>query len=510
VTEEGSESPARPRVVTETSDPSADLEPRPAKAAESSEPIVRDVIEALVIAIVLSLAIKQFVVEAYKVPTGSMEPTIHGDPVDGDRILVDRLAYTLREPRRWEVAVFRFPNNLEVNYIKRIIGMPEESLFLIGGDVYTAAPGMAYESIGDLYAAGTLVIQRKPRELQDAIFARYPQIVDGSERPADLEEFLRNWRTRGEDERWRFDQGAVVDARGAGRLEAILRRRVQDTRVDIPLGQSANTVGKFHVGDRRIQVEVEALSEGGYLTFAAQDVYHSQRLEARVPVRSDRDLPCELLIEGEVVASRTGPVLEPGVKACVSFDNVDDRLVLSIDGLVCLEHDYRHEPARAERPWEVTESSQIGAEEAHLRFHATQVSRDVHYRAQARPRTEIGADSYFMLGDNSGASKDSREWFRVTIRPPYLRGYSLTGDAEAVIEPDNLDARVDNPWKEYDADTGEVLGEYFMDRLGHIHDLGPEGHGTLMREPSPLVPRRLILGRAVAIFWPWKRLGLVR
>lgn len=493
-------------------EPSSSVEPVVADARKTApaEPVVRDVIEALVIAVVLSLAIKQFAVEAYKVPTGSMEPTIHGDPDQGDRILVDRLAYGFRAPRRWEVVVFRFPNNLEVNYIKRVVGMPNEALFLIGGDVYTAPPGTAYESIADLYRDGRLVIQRKPVDLQDAIFARYPQIVDGSELPTDLEQFLRNWRIGDHGAAWTFDGGAVLDARGAGAIRSAFRRPVKDTRLDVGLNENANTVGKYHVGDRRISVEVEPLAANGLLLFAARDVYHPQRIEVRLPIAGpEASAEVQFLIDGAIVARKPYAGLSAGRRYQITFDNVDDRLRLVVDDEEILAHDYRHEPARAERPWEITESTEIGAKNAQIRFLRTQVERDLHFRSQARPRTEIGADAYFVLGDNSGASKDSREWFRVSIRPPSLGGRMIYGDAEAVLDPDDLESRVDNPWKQYDLDTGDVLGEYFMDHLGRTHDLGETGHGSLTRAPSPLVPRHLILGRAVAIFWPWKRAQLV-
>ena len=80
----------------------------------------RDNIEAMTVAIIMAVVLKYFIVEAYKIPTGSMQPTLMGQPfdqnrdgrVDGgvfDRILVDKLSYHFRDPERWEIAVFRYP-----------------------------------------------------------------------------------------------------------------------------------------------------------------------------------------------------------------------------------------------------------------------------------------------------------------------------------------------------------------------------------------------------------------
>ena len=67
-------------------------------------------------AIAMALFLKHFVIEAYKIPSGSMQPTLIGDEDADikDRILVDKLSYAFRDPRRWEVAVFRYPLDPEV------------------------------------------------------------------------------------------------------------------------------------------------------------------------------------------------------------------------------------------------------------------------------------------------------------------------------------------------------------------------------------------------------------
>jgi signal peptidase I len=57
----------------------------------------------------------------------------------GDRILVNKFAYQLGEPQRWDVIVFRFPGDAKMNYIKRLIGLPNEAIEIFGGDIYAGA-----------------------------------------------------------------------------------------------------------------------------------------------------------------------------------------------------------------------------------------------------------------------------------------------------------------------------------------------------------------------------------
>lgn len=92
----------------------------------------REWAEALVIALILAIFIRTFVVEAYKIPSGSMEDTL----LVGDHLLVNKFLYgthipftdmkffPIRQPRHGDIAVFKFPGDESVDYIKRVIGTP--------------------------------------------------------------------------------------------------------------------------------------------------------------------------------------------------------------------------------------------------------------------------------------------------------------------------------------------------------------------------------------------------
>src|SRR5882672_3066843 len=100
----------------------------------------RDNIEALTVAIIMAVMFKYFALEAYQIPTGSMQPTLMGEPLpDGDvkdRILVDKLSFHYRDPERFEVVVFKYPLNRAQNFVKRLVGMPGEQLHIENGDLW--------------------------------------------------------------------------------------------------------------------------------------------------------------------------------------------------------------------------------------------------------------------------------------------------------------------------------------------------------------------------------------
>src|SRR5262245_38880877 len=98
-------------------------------------------LESLAIAVVMALVLKFFLIEAYKIPTGSMQPTIMGDEHTNDRVLVNKIVYFLRRPERFEVIVFRNPLNQRQNYIKRLIAFGGETLTIRNGDQFAGPTG---------------------------------------------------------------------------------------------------------------------------------------------------------------------------------------------------------------------------------------------------------------------------------------------------------------------------------------------------------------------------------
>ena len=103
-------------------------------------------IRSMVILIGIVVLIKWFVCDIFFIPSGSMEQTLHGHPKNGDRIFCTKINYLWRNPKRWEVFVFKFPYEQTINgnnsmykgehFIKRCVGLPGEAIALAGGDVF--------------------------------------------------------------------------------------------------------------------------------------------------------------------------------------------------------------------------------------------------------------------------------------------------------------------------------------------------------------------------------------
>lgn len=104
----------------------------PAIPATRKKSTVREYVETLVVAILLALVIRTFIVQAFKIPSGSMIPTLN----IGDHILVNKFIYGVRipffdlvpvpisRPHRGDIIVFKFPKDEQKDFIKRVIGEP--------------------------------------------------------------------------------------------------------------------------------------------------------------------------------------------------------------------------------------------------------------------------------------------------------------------------------------------------------------------------------------------------
>ncbi len=101
-------------------------------------------LETIVIAILIALFIRVFIVQAFNIPSGSMEPTL----LPGDYILVNKFIYGIRipymnvrifsynKPKRGDVIVFIYPKDPSKDFIKRVIGTQGETVQIIGGKIY--------------------------------------------------------------------------------------------------------------------------------------------------------------------------------------------------------------------------------------------------------------------------------------------------------------------------------------------------------------------------------------
>ena len=118
----------------------------------------------------------------------------HQTSYPGDRILVNKYSYLYNAPERWDVVVFKFPGNGEMNYIKRLVGLPGETLQIYQGDVFTRPLG----------EEGEFEIERKPA---DKVEVMLQPVHDTDYESATL--YNNGWPLRWQgDENWNVDTNA--------------------------------------------------------------------------------------------------------------------------------------------------------------------------------------------------------------------------------------------------------------------------------------------------------------
>jgi signal peptidase I len=136
--------------------------------------VLRDWVESIIIAFLLAMVIRTFIVQAFKIPTGSMRMTLQ----EGDLILVNKFIYgakvpwsslylpALREPKRGDVVVFVYPEDKKKDFIKRLVGLPGETVEIKGGSIYindqpveeSIFKQIYYYNRGDFSAEGQKII----------------------------------------------------------------------------------------------------------------------------------------------------------------------------------------------------------------------------------------------------------------------------------------------------------------------------------------------------------------
>ncbi len=144
------------------------------------EPLVVEYARAFFPVILVVFLIRAFVVEPFRIPSGSMEPTLR----IGDFILVNKFIYGLRlpvlnrkivsveEPKRGDVMVFRYPGNPSVDYIKRVIGLPGDHIVYADKKLYINGKLMPQTPDGQfVYSEGQQhgIVSQKVKENLDGV-----------------------------------------------------------------------------------------------------------------------------------------------------------------------------------------------------------------------------------------------------------------------------------------------------------------------------------------------------
>jgi signal peptidase I len=116
---------------------------------------VREYSESIVVAVAIALLLRAFVIEAFQIPSGSMIPTLE----IGDHIFVSKFAYgigipftnkkilSIKEPRRGDVIVFKYPLGPETDYIKRVVGLPGDKVEVRRNEIFINGKPMPRELV---------------------------------------------------------------------------------------------------------------------------------------------------------------------------------------------------------------------------------------------------------------------------------------------------------------------------------------------------------------------------
>jgi signal peptidase I len=457
----------------------------------------RENIEAAVGAVVLAVLFKYFLLEFYRIPSGSMQPTLYGSgaPLElYDRVVADKLAYRLREPERFEVVIFRYPLDRSKNFVKRLVGLPGEELKLENGDLWVRQDESAPWSI--------------PRRPAGVMEGQWRRLACDREGPRWAAEGLRG----GAPPDWQI-AGDALRARGAGAVRYVghgggpIRDLYVDgypaavaQRLPVPPRSGANAVG-----DLRLELTVAALPgcEGVTVEIEEGGLLHRFLLpgpaagaDARPRLESVPRPGRRAGGEPRSVAAGAPWRLPAGEAVELRAQNLDDRLTLAVDGETVLELDV--EPIAWQESGVRVELEGQGADLSGLAL-----ARDVYYTLGTHSGPwRIPAGQYFMLGDNTQDSSDSRDWSRVGLS--WSADDRGTRAASGNARPERMDGPVLGDTNPVRVRSGSSSGLTFLrDEWGEAHVFQSASElGAPLLEPAPFVPRELITGRALASLWP--------
>jgi signal peptidase I len=362
-----------------------------------------------------------------------------GTEQPGDRVVVDRAAFAWRSPKRFELVVCRSPDDPQSLCVKRVVGLPGERLRIAGGE---------------LWCDGKIV--RKTVEQQREVAVSICSASD-----ANGQEVANRWHDGSDG--WKWDKGRFVHQ--AERHCGLLGRCILEESGESSLRCSSPLVGEDGEAHQRKALAAEP-GEGADITDCdAPDIHwltyrhpawghdpdsqgviyddspYDQLEQRLLHAVGDVLLHGELRVEGQgdvflktsspsdtfvvrlpiggssgtlehngrrVASTNTSPIVSSRATP-FEWTLADQQVRLAINGQVVLEYPY--EPTTAVR--NANTSIAIGARGAKVILTRSKILRDVYYvspHQNQAPTWQIGADEYFLLGDNSAHSRDSRAW----------------------------------------------------------------------------------------------------
>jgi signal peptidase I len=525
---------------------------------------LRESVESVAVAFILAFLFRGFEAEAFVIPTGSMAPTLMGAHKDvvcpqcgyqyragasseedqfaqqmnrthvpvpvmtaccpmcrftenvgpgtdhptygGDRILVSKFIYEFQEPERWDVIVFKYPAEAQTNFIKRCVGLPGETIRIFHGDLHVRPPE------GKEFA----IPRRRPEELRamaqivydndyvvDAMtkagwplrWQAMPSATGSSESSFKSDDGGRSFATRGsagqtEWLRYRHfvpsldDWQALRRGRAPADAKPLLITDFYAYNASIQRNQSSaqpQLLGLHWVGDLMLECELESTDGKG-----------AAHLDL---VKGGRHFRCQIdCATGEARLSIDGlkgyaPKAQTDAAGLgshhVVFANIDRQLVLWIDGWpVQFDAPTTYEPLDNDLPQSTPDDpldlapAGVGSEGAGLAVRHLKLWRDLYYVAARSAVFRMPSD----YGDQALISSMSYSQLYRFWSTPAL--WNKDGGP--------------SPFAERRAEEFPLEpGQFFM-----LGDNSPASSDARLWPDEKFVPRELLTGKALVIFWP--------
>lgn len=418
----------------------------PAKPVHTSAELPARLLRTALLFLIGFLVIRTALVEPFGVPTGSMAPTLLGnhreiacprcgypvvvgempsvnrrDPyanntcpncgqrginltasldIPGDRLLVDKNVFSIRPPRRWEVAVFKCPVDSSTPYVKRVVGLPGERIQILGGDLFVN---------GELERKSFKQFQQMAVPVIDSTFE--PESGWGNRWFNESDNFSRPLFTRD------FPDGTLLlDAANGNPLIVAYRQINLDTLGEEPIRDvlvyNAGTgVGKpENVHDFSVSFDLKIVDSRGRFRCTLTDGLSDVTLDLPMGSGAGLSLKTEL---GQT--SSDSSEYENGTTHHLEVSFFDRRAVIRRNGCEILPAvDLPADPTSHGRRKSVASPFRFELSGGKVEITNIRLFRDVHYRTDGANGIdtpyELGPTDYFVLGDNSANSRDSRVW----------------------------------------------------------------------------------------------------